>query len=86
MNQGNVVFGALFLGFMIYITMKGELSTYMGFFIPSSSSTNPPASAQAQRTQAIGGAMVAASSQGPLASVWSGLKAPGSIFGLPFLP
>lgn len=33
MGQSNVVFGFLFVAFLVFITMKGELRTYMGFLI-----------------------------------------------------
>lgn len=33
MNQSNVIFAYLFGAFVIYITMRGELRTYMGFLI-----------------------------------------------------
>jgi hypothetical protein len=31
-SQDNIIFGMVLLAFVIFITLKGELSTYMGFF------------------------------------------------------
>jgi hypothetical protein len=36
-SQDNIIFGMLLLAFVIFITIKGELPTYMGFFTPSKS-------------------------------------------------
>jgi hypothetical protein len=33
MPQSTTIFGFLLAGFIIYITAKGELSTYIGFFL-----------------------------------------------------
>ena len=33
MNQSNVIFGALLFAFLIFITLRGELQTYMGLLI-----------------------------------------------------
>jgi hypothetical protein len=30
-NQSNVIFGYLFVAFIVYVTMRGELRQYMGF-------------------------------------------------------
>ena len=32
MNQSNIIAAYLFAAFVIYITMRGELRTYLGFF------------------------------------------------------
>lgn len=32
MSQTSIVFGALFIAFVVYITAKGELQKYIGFF------------------------------------------------------
>jgi len=34
-SQSNLIVGAIFFAFIVYITMKGELPTYMGFFVPN---------------------------------------------------
>jgi hypothetical protein len=31
MGQSNAIFGFLFIAFLVYITMKGELPVYLGF-------------------------------------------------------
>jgi hypothetical protein len=36
-SQDNIIFGMVLLAFVIFITLKGELRTYMGFFTPSGS-------------------------------------------------
>jgi hypothetical protein len=33
-SQDNIIFGMVLLAFVIFITIKGELSTYMSFFTP----------------------------------------------------
>jgi hypothetical protein len=33
MNQSTAIAAALFLSFLIYITMKGKLPTYVGFIV-----------------------------------------------------
>lgn len=33
-SQDNIIFGLILLAFVIYITVKGELPTYLGFFTP----------------------------------------------------
>lgn len=35
-SQDNLIFFYLVFGFIMFITMKGELRTYMGFFAPGS--------------------------------------------------
>lgn len=32
MSQSNIIAGALAIAFLVYITVKGELRTYLGFF------------------------------------------------------
>ena len=32
-SQSNIIAGYLVAGFIVYITMKGELRTYMGFIL-----------------------------------------------------
>jgi hypothetical protein len=34
-SQDNIIFGMLLLLFVVFITLKGELRTYMAFFTPS---------------------------------------------------
>jgi hypothetical protein len=34
LQQSNLIFGMIFLGFIVFITMRGELPIYMGFLIP----------------------------------------------------
>jgi hypothetical protein len=35
MNQTSVIFGALLIGFIVFITMRGELSKYGALFFGS---------------------------------------------------
>jgi len=35
LNQSSVIFGFLAAAFLIFITMRGELSVYMGFLLAS---------------------------------------------------
>lgn len=40
--QDNIIFAFIFLAFVIFITVKGELRTYMGFFVPGNATGPPP--------------------------------------------
>ncbi len=40
MRQDNVIAIAVFLAFIVYITLKGELRTYMGFFAPGNAAAH----------------------------------------------
>lgn len=56
MNQSTIIFGYLFVAFLIFITQRGELSTYWGFLV--SSPVNPNSSGP----QATGSGSLASSS------------------------
>jgi hypothetical protein len=45
MQQSNVIAAFIFAAFLIYITLKGELPTYMGFLLSSAPSTYTPPTA-----------------------------------------
>jgi len=49
MSQSNVIAAYLFIAFVVYITMRGELRTYMGFFFgggqPAQAPNEPPPAA-----------------------------------------
>lgn len=45
MQHSNVIAGFIFAAFLIYITLKGELPTYMGFLLSSAPSTYKPPTA-----------------------------------------
>jgi hypothetical protein len=34
-NQSNIIFAFLFVAFLVFITMRGELPTYLGFLFGS---------------------------------------------------
>ena len=65
-NQSAVIFAALIIGFLIFITLKGELSTYMGLLLLSPSGSAPAtpstssASASSTASDLISGAVKAA--------------------------
>lgn len=40
MNQNGVIFGALTVGFLVYVTIKGELPQYVSVFTKSSKKNN----------------------------------------------
>jgi hypothetical protein len=40
MSQSSIIFGALFVGFLVYITMKGELQAYAAVFKGTASTGN----------------------------------------------
>jgi hypothetical protein len=60
MNQSTVIFGYLFVAFLIFITMRGELPVYAGFLLStpkaSGNSGNVGANTQSSATDAIKGA------------------------------
>lgn len=35
MSQSSIIFGALFIGFLVYVTMKGQLKAYAAVFTGS---------------------------------------------------
>jgi len=37
MSQSSIIFGALFIGFLVYVTMRGELGQYGAAFMGTSS-------------------------------------------------
>ena len=45
MNQSNLIFAAIFIAFIVYITVRGELPTYWGFFVPNPNAGNQPSAA-----------------------------------------
>ncbi len=45
MSQSNVIFAAIFISYLIFITMRGELPVYAGFLLKSK-----PATASASNT------------------------------------
>jgi hypothetical protein len=51
-SQDNIIFGMVLLAFVIFITLKGELRIYMGFFTPGASQgpSAVPVSTAAQAT------------------------------------
>ncbi len=46
MSQSNIIAAYLFIAFVIFITMRGELRTYLGFFVgggtPAAAPNEPP--------------------------------------------
>lgn len=48
MQQSNVIFAALFIAFIVYITTKGELATYIGFLKGTKSVTTTGTSSSIQ--------------------------------------
>jgi hypothetical protein len=40
MSQSSIIFGALFIGFLVYVTMKGQLKAYGAIFTGSAASTS----------------------------------------------
>lgn len=52
MSQSNRIFAFLAIAFVVFVTMRGELGTYLGFFVSSANTTNT-ASATAPNAQAM---------------------------------
>lgn len=46
MSQSSILFGGLFIGFIVYVTMKGELSSYTAVLWGAVPATSQSASAQ----------------------------------------
>lgn len=57
MQQSTVIFAALFIAFLVYITAKGELSKYIGFLTGKSSaasSNTPPSNSTVPNPPSLG--------------------------------
>lgn len=59
MTQSNFIAGAIFIAFIVYITMKGELSLYMGYLgfgnsTAASTGNNGAVSSNQQVSQVFG--------------------------------
>lgn len=50
MNQSNAIFAALTIAFLVFITIRGELRTYMGFLLGA---TAGPANTPVVKTAGI---------------------------------
>lgn len=63
MSQSSAIFGALFVAYFVFITVRGELPTYAGFLLsaPQGSGTT---NASAQSSNIIGSAVTALSLAG----------------------
>lgn len=55
MPQSNVIFFYIFAAFVIFITMRGELSVYMGFLLASPVNQKAPTAKEAQGGSNSGG-------------------------------
>jgi hypothetical protein len=76
-SQDNIIFGMLLLLFIVFITLKGELRTYMGFFTPSGALGPAAVPVTTGATASIPGA-----TQAPLAG---GTIVPSGVPGVPGL-
>ena len=54
MQQSNIIAGFLFMAFLIYITLKGELPVYMGFLLSSAPASYAPPTASVAPVGASG--------------------------------
>lgn len=73
MNQSTIIFGYLFVAFLIFITQRGELPIYWGFLV---SSPIPPSSGP----QATGSGALASNNLAASASKISNLAATLAVF------
>jgi len=55
-SQTSFMFGAVFVAFLIYITLRGDLSKWIGVFTGTPNPTAPPTSAATQTTTGAVGA------------------------------
>lgn len=59
MSQSNVIFAAIFVAYLVFITMRGEVPIYLGLLLksPAASSplANPVATGQANSTGGVVG-------------------------------
>lgn len=77
MQQSNVIAGFIFVAFLIYITMKGELPTYMGFLLSSAPSSYAPPTASVAPV----GATASAPASGGAAKAGGGMTDFGGALG-----
>lgn len=54
MNQSNIIAAYLLIAFVIFITMRGELRTYLGFFFGGGTAPVAPGSPQSTPQQSSG--------------------------------
>jgi len=75
MNQSNIIAAYLFIAFVVFITMRGSLRTYLGFFIGGGAAPVAPGNADGK---------TAASTTGDNTALASGITNAGfAAFGLP---
>jgi hypothetical protein len=87
-SQDNIIFGMLLIMFIVFITLKGELRTYMSFFTPSTvqgpapvavavgsaaSTVSPTGSAQIPTTSVLG--------NNPISTVVNAVQSAGNTAG-----
>ena len=56
MQQSNVIFAAIFIAFIVFITLKGELATYIGL-LKGNNASDPNAPGNVAGGQAVSNAM-----------------------------
>ncbi len=54
MSQNSVIFGALFVGFLVYITIRGSLAKYVSVFTTKNTNNTSPGTAPLTGTPSIG--------------------------------
>ncbi len=64
-SQDNIIFGLVLLAFVVYITVKGELPTYLGFFTPQHN-LGPPTDNVAGATGSGSGSTVVPPTTNPI--------------------
>jgi hypothetical protein len=77
-SQSAAIFAALLVAFVVFITMRGELTTYIGFFLGGGAAPQPGATAAAP-TSGPGSGFTSAGHAIPGASIIAGIQ---SILGL----
>lgn len=79
-SQDNIIFGLVLLAFVVYITVKGELPIYLGFFTPQSQlgpATDTVAATSASGTTAPAGSVQSVVQSIPGANLIPGLSGSG---------
>ena len=81
MPQSNVIFGFLAVAFFVYITARGELGTYISFFVGGGTTSLTPGAASNQSGASTGSSGGISSVISGVENVYSGISSLGS-FGI----
>jgi hypothetical protein len=59
MSQSNIIFGAIFIAYLIFITVRGEVPIYLGLLLRSPAQAQAPATSTATAASGVNVGQVA---------------------------